>query len=415
MAEIAAGNAATRAGGSGSSELPQPTIPYARHEIDAGDIDAVLGALRGERLTQGVEPERFERALCDRLGAANAVAVSSGTAALHVALAAFGVRPGDEVIVPTLTFAATANAVRLCGADPVFADVDPVTLTLDPADLARRVTPRTRGAIPVHFAGHPADVAEIRAVLPEGAFVLEDACHALGASRDGRPAGTLGEAACFSFHPAKHVTTGEGGAVTTGSPVVAERCRRLREHGIERDPARFEGLDLPPALRAEEVGGWVYELHALSPNYRMPDLNAALGRSQLQRLPGFLARRRALADAYTEALSDLEGVTLPVELPGARSAWHLFALRIEPDRFRGGRAALHRRLHARGIGVQVHYVPVHLHPYYRRTAGTRFGDLPVAERAYLGLLSLPLFSSMADSDLMRVVETLRDELRRARR
>lgn len=415
MDEAATGSAATRASAHDRRDQALPAIPYARHEIDASDVDAVVSALRAERLTQGPEPERLERALCDRTGAAHAVVVSSGTAALHVALAAFGIRPGDEVIVPTLTFAATANAVRFCGADPVFADVDPVTLTLDPADVARRITPRTRGAVPVHFAGHPADVLAVRAALPDGAFVVEDACHALGASRDGRAAGTLGEAACFSFHPAKHVTTGEGGAVTTSSPVVAERCRRLREHGIERDPARFEGLDLPSELSAEEQGGWVYELHALSPNYRMPDLNAALGRSQLARLPGFLARRRALADAYTDALSDIVGVTLPREAAGVRSAWHLYALQIDPAAFRGGRAALYRRLHARGIGVQVHYVPVHLHPFYRRTAGTRFGDLPVSEAAYLGLLSLPLFSSMRDEDFARVVETMRDELRRARR
>lgn len=399
----------------GTRPPDEPELPYARHTIDPDDVHAVAQALRSERLTQGPEVPRFEAELARVVGAREAIAVSSGTAALHVALAALGVGPGDEVIVPPLTFAATANAVLLCGARPVFADVAADTGNLDPASVAARIGRATRGAIAVHFAGHPADVDALSAALGSGRFLLEDACHALGAFVGERAAGTLGDAACFSFHPAKLVTTGEGGAITTASDRLAARARLLREHGIERRPERFEGLGLPPALQDEERGAWVYEQHALAPNYRLCDVAAALGRSQLAKQAAFLARRRAIAEAFAKAFADEDLLECPHERPGVRSAWHLFAVRLHAEALRGGRAALFAALRARGIGVQVHYVPVHLHPYYRRSLGTRFGDLPVAEDAYLRLLSLPLFPAMQDADVERVVETVRSELRRLRR
>jgi dTDP-4-amino-4,6-dideoxygalactose transaminase len=378
-------------------------------------VRAVVAALQSPQLTQGPEVERVEAALARRVGAAHAVAVSSGTAALEVALGALAVGPGDEVLVPPLTFLATANAVLRRGAVPIFTDVERETLCLDPRAVAARLSSRTRGAIAVHFAGHPADVDALRDALGPGRFVLEDACHALGARLRGRPAGALGDAACFSFHPAKHVTTGEGGAVTTGSAPLARLARSLRQHGVEREAERFVGLGLPPALADEERGAWVYEMQRLGQNARLSDFAAALGTSQLERLELFLERRRALVAAYTEALRDEPALELPRESEGARSAWHLYPIRVRRDALRGGRAALFAGLRQRGIGVQVHYVPVHLQPFYRGRRGTRWGDLPVAEAEYLRLLSLPLFAAMDEGDVARVVDALRAELARLRR
>jgi len=395
---------------------PQPvSIPYARHRIEAEDRAAVDRVLAGAPVAQGPEVPAFEAELARATGTRDAVVVSSGTSALVVALGALGVGPGDEVIVPPLTFVATVNAVWMLGATPRFADVDPETLNLDPAAVARAVGPRTRGAIAVHYAGHPADVDAIRAALGPGRFVLEDACHALGAESHGRPAGSLGVAACFSFHPAKAITTGEGGAVTSSDRALVRAARRLRDHGLARDPDDFVGLGLPAELAPEERGGWVYEQHALGSNHRLSEPAAALGRSQLARLPDLIARRRAWADRYTKALGDLDALRLPGERPGVRSAWHLYPVRIVPGVLRGGRAGLFAALRAHGIGVQVHYVPVHLQPFHRARLGTRFGDFPAAEAAYLGLLSLPLHPWLSDAEFERVVETVRDEVRRSRR
>jgi perosamine synthetase len=392
-----------------------PSIPYAAHEVSGEDERAVLAALRSDRLAQGPETGRFEEELARAVGAPFAVAASSGTAALHLALAALGVGPGDEVLVPPLSFVATANAVLFCGATPVFADVESERLTLSPAEVAKRIGPRTRGAIAMHYGGHPADADALREALGPGRFLLEDACHALGASLRGRAAGTLGDAACFSFHPAKLITTGEGGAVTTASAELAHRVRRLREHGIEREAARFRGLGLPPELADEERGPWMYEMHDFGPNYRMPELSAALGRSQLARRESFLARRRALAAAYREALAHLEELELPGESIGSRSAWHLYPVRLRRELSSRSRAELFAGLRRRGIGVQVHYIPIHLQPCYRARLGTGFGDCPVAEREYLRLLSLPLFPALAEAELARVARALHEELRGARR
>ena len=392
-----------------------PSIPYARHHVGAADCAAVLRALASPALAQGPEAEAFGAELARAVGVAHGVAVASGTSALAVALGALGVGAGDEVIVPPLTFVATANAVLACGARPRFADVEPDTLNLDPAAVARAVTPRTRGAIAVHYAGHPAEVAAIADALGPGRFVLEDACHALGASVGARAAGALGHAACFSFHPAKAIATGEGGAVVSDDPTFAAAARRLRDHGLERDRARHRGLGLPPEADAEQRGDWVYELHALGANHRLAEPAAALGRSQLVRLAARVARRRALAERYAKALAGEDALVLPAERPGVRSAWHLYPVRVRPGALRGGRAALFAALRARGIGVQVHYVPVHLQPLYRERFGTAWGDCPVAEQAYLGLLSLPLHPWLGDADLDRVLDALRGELRRLRR
>ncbi len=383
-------------------------LPYTRHTLEPEDSQALIDALESGCITQGPIVQDFEARVAAIVGVGHAVATSSGTTALETALAALGVGPGAEVVVPTLTFVATANAVRARGATPVFADVDPQTLNLSAETLAPHVNERTVGAIPVHFAGHPADVPALREVLGTERFLLEDAAHAFGAELADRPAGSLGDAACFSFHPAKLVTTAEGGAVATNSSFLGRRARMFREHGLVRDPALFEGLDVPEDLAEDGLGPWVYEQQSCGSNHRMNELQAALGRSQLTRTGRLLERRRALAGAYDAALAGLDEVEPPAERDGARSAWHLYVIRLRPGSI--GRGALYRRMREAKIGVQVHYVPVHLQPYHRHELGTAWGDYPVAEDAYLRMLSLPLFPGMGEDDTYRVVDALRQAL-----
>lgn len=385
-------------------------IPYCQHQVQDADREAVGRVLDSPRLTQGPTVERFEAALAMSTGCRRAVAVSSGTSALQLALQALGVGPGDEVLVPALTFLATANAVLTVGARPIFVDVRAETLSLDPEDLARKLSTRTVGAILVHYAGHPAQAQDCRNVLGPDRFLIEDACHALGAEEQGRLVGSLGDAACFSFHPAKHITTGEGGAITTQRDDLADHCQRLREHGVEREADRWIGLGLPRELQAEARGGWVYEMHDLAANHRLSDLAAALGESQLERLAAILDERRRLVAIYDAAFEKDERIERLAERPGTRSAWHLYPIRLAIESIQGGRAAVHRALHAAGIGVQVHYVPIHLQPFYRTRFGTRFGDLPETEHAYLRLLSLPLFPGLSASAQGRVVDVLQSTL-----
>ncbi len=386
---------------------PKESIPYTRHTLTQADEEAVLAALRSGRIAQGPVAADFEARLAKRVGVPHAVCVSNGTVALELALTALGVGPGDEVIVPTLTFLATANAVRSVGAKPVFADVEADTLNLDPESVRRLLSPQCVGAIPVHFAGHPADMTRLRQVVGPDRFLLEDAAHALGAELGERAVGSLGDAACFSFHPAKLITSGEGGAVVTQSARLDQRLRDLREHGMIRDPARFLGLGFPAELRAEAEGPWVYEQHRLGTNTRIPEPAAALVRNQLERMQALLKRRTELAEAYRDALQGLSGLELPAEREGTRSAWHLYRIRLQKGRAPIGRRRLYEFLHDRGIEAQVHYIPVHLQPYYRNELRTAYGDFPVAEAAYLESLSLPLFPDMTEEHTYRVVDAIR--------
>jgi UDP-4-amino-4,6-dideoxy-N-acetyl-beta-L-altrosamine transaminase len=368
----------------------KPLLPYARQWIGPEDVRAVAEALRSDRLTQGPRVERFERAFARTVGARHAVAVSSGTAGLHAACRAAGLGPGDEAIVPAITFVATANAVRYTGAVPKLCDVDPETATLDVASAERLVGPRTRAILPVDYAGHPCDLQAVRRLARRhGLWVIEDAAHALGARYRGRPVGALSDLTVFSFHPVKHITTGEGGMVTTDSAVLAERMRRFRHHGI-----------IP---RPDRGGPWDYEVRELGCNYRLTDLQCALGASQLRKLGAFVRARRRLAALYRRRLAGLQGVALPVERPWARHSYHLFPIRLKADRRR-----VFEVLRRRRIGVQVHYIPLHHHPLYREPA-RRF---PGAERFYRSVLSLPLFPEMRRSDVERVVDALRGALRR---
>jgi perosamine synthetase len=379
-------------------ELPRRTtpLPYGRQWIDEDDIEAVVAVLRSDWLTTGPNVEEFERAFAARTGAAEAVAVSSGTAALHLAVAALGIGPGDEVIVPSLTFAASANCVVYCGATPVFADVDPETLLLDVADAECRITPRTRAILAVDYAGQPCDYAALRALSAAyGLALIADACHSLGASDRGRPVGSLADLSCFSLHPVKHITTGEGGAVTTNGSDLARRLRMLRNHGIGTDHRE----------RAE-IGAWFYEMTELGFNYRLTDFQCALGLSQLRKLTGWIELRQELAAHYDEAFAAVDGIAPLALRSGASHAYHLYVVQVanRDEAFAG--------LRERGIGVNVHYVPVHLHPFYRERFGTGPGLCPVAESAYERILSLPLFPQLGADDAAFVVAALRAEVSR---
>jgi perosamine synthetase len=372
-------------------------LPYGRQWIDEDDVGAVAEVLRSDWLTTGPKVEEFERALAEHVGARHAVAVSSGTAALHAVMFALGIGSGHEVIVPAMTFAASANCVVYQGGSPVFCDVREDTLLLDPALVERKITPQTKAILAVDYAGQPCDYDELKGIAGRhGIALVADACHALGATYRERNVGALADMSAFSFHPVKHMTTGEGGMVTTDDAELAGRMRRFRNHGIESDHRQ----------RAER-GTWYYEMTELGYNYRMTDFQCALGLSQLGKLPGWIERRREIAARYDEQLADLPGVEPLAVRTDRAHAYHLYVVRLDPGRLGVDRAAVFARLRESGIGVNVHYVPAHLHPFYRERFGTGPGLCPVAEAAYERILSLPVFPQMTDSDVERVVAELK--------
>lgn len=384
----------------GAEPVRQALLPYGRHEIEEEDIRRVVAVLRSGWITTGPEVGAFEDAFANYVGAEHAVSFSSGTAALHGAVFAAGLGPGDRLITTPLTFCATANCVLYQGAEPVFADVRADTLTLDPDRVRTRLDERTKAVLPVDYAGHPADLDAFLEIADRaGLVVIEDACHAPGAEYRGRRVGSVSHMTAFSFHPVKHITTGEGGMVTTNDPYLARRLRSFRNHGIDID-----------AREQQTAGDWYYEMTELGYNYRLSDIACALGRSQLGRLDAGLARRRKIADDYRSALGDLRGLVLPVEGPDVRSAWHLYPVRVDPDAFRADRNEIFRALRAENIGVNVHYIPVHLHPYYRRRFGHERGTCRLAEEAFDRLITLPLFASMSDADAEDVVVAVRKVL-----
>ena len=369
-------------------------LPYGRQSIVEADVEAVAEVLRGDWLTTGPAVERFESDLAARTGGVPAVAVTSGTAALHVAYAAAGVGPGDEVVCTPMTFVATAAAAALHGATVVFADVSPETGNLEVDAVKAAITPRTRVVAAVDFAGHPAALDELSTVAHEaGALLLEDAAHSIGGSWRGRPVGSLADLTTFSFFPTKNLTTAEGGAVSCLDPELLRRAREFRNHGLVRDRDR---------QRFGDEGGWHQEVHAFGLNYRLPDVLCALGSSQLARLSWFVARRAGLHARYDAGLSDVDGVATPVTLPGAEPAWHLYPLRVRDGR----RRELYEFLRGRGIGVQVNYIPVYWHPVFA-DLGYQRGLCPGAERFYAEELSLPLWPDLSEADVDRVVDEIR--------
>lgn len=363
-------------------------LPYGRQIIDDADIQAVVDVLRSDWLTTGPAVERFEADVCAYTGASHGVAVANGTAALHAAMFALGIGKGDEVIVTPLTFAASANCILYQGGTPVFADVDADTLLLDPAAVEAAITPRTRAIIAVDYAGQPCDWDSLRAIADRHRLALvADGCHALGAAYKGRNVGTLADITVFSFHPVKHITTGEGGMAMTSDAALATRMRAFRGHGITTT-----------ASQREKSGAWFYEMTELGYNYRITDFQCALGSSQLKKLDSWIEKRNLLAQAYDAALAG-SAVRPLARRDDIHHAYHLYVVRT-PER-----DATFKHLRAQGIGVNVHYVPIHLHPYYQNL-GYKKGLCPVAEAAYENILTLPLWPGMDAVAVNHVRETI---------
>ncbi|HTC48078.1 MAG TPA: UDP-4-amino-4,6-dideoxy-N-acetyl-beta-L-altrosamine transaminase [Candidatus Aquilonibacter sp.] len=377
----------------GGMPVRKTLLPYGRQSIGEDDIQFVVEVLRSDWLTTGPKVAEFEEALASWVGAKYAVSFSSGTAALHGAAFAAGLKQGDEAITSPMTFAATANCLLYQGATPVFADVSADTLNLNSEEAGKRITPRTRAILPVAYAGHPAEMKAIRELASaHGLIVIEDACHALGAEYRGCHTGNIADMTVFSFHPVKHLTTGEGGMVTTDRVDFAESLRQFRNHGITSD-----------ARRRQAEGQWHYEMAVLGFNYRLTDIACALGLSQLNKLDENLSRRRAIAARYQTVFHDLEGVIAPAVRDDVNPAWHLYPIRLNLEKLTADRGRIFHALRAENIGVNVHYIPVHLHPYYRERFGYKGGEYPIAENAYERLISLPMFHGMKDEDVEDVI------------
>lgn len=372
-------------------------IPYGSQWIDDDDVKAVAKVLKGELITQGPVAEEFERKICELTGAKYCVCLANGTAALHLAVMALELEKGTEGITSTNTFVASSNAFVYSGLRPVLADIDPRTFNVFPEDLEKRITKKTRVVIPVHFAGQPCETAKIRRLVGKKVHIIEDAAHAIGSKyEDGTPVGACkhSDMTVFSFHPVKTITSGEGGAITTNSKALHDRLKVMRISGVVRDVPN-------------KPGPWYYEVQRLGFNYRLTDIHCALGINQLKKLGAFMKRRREIVDRYNRELAGLPVLTLPYERPGVSSAFHLYATLIDFKRLGKSRKEVMEELVKERIGTQVHYIPVHLQPYYRKEFGYRKGDLPNSEAYYEKALSLPLYPRMTDEEVSHVIKHVR--------
>jgi len=374
-------------------------VPFHRAAVGEAEVQAVSEVIRSGWLTMGPKTFEFEEQFAKYVGARDAIAVSTGTAALHLALEAAGVCAGDEVLLPTTTFTATAEAVTYLGARPVLVDVDPVTMNLAPEDAARRITPRTKAIIPVHLGGQACDMDEVQTLARAHHLrVIEDAAHALPSEYRGKRIGQISEFTCFSFYATKTLTTGEGGMVTTESPTAAARIRLMRLHGIERDAwKRYRG-----------DGSWRYEVHEAGFKYNLTDLQAAIGLVQLAKCDAMRQARQRIAQRYSDALFSLKELLLPEIRSDRSTSWHLYVLRLRPNRLRVDRDVFIRALRARGVSCSVHFIPLHLQPYYQRAYGYKAGDFPNAEQQYCSCLSLPIFPGMTEQEIEHVIRAVKE-------
>lgn len=380
----------------GGAPVRDTVLPYGRQSIDDEDRSAVDAVLRGDWLTTGPYVKAFEDCIATFSGAKHGVAVSTGTAALHAALHSLAIAPGDEVIVPAISFVATSNCVLYMGATPVFADLQRDTLNVCPDEILKKITPRTKAIVAVDFAGHPCDHDAIRDIARKhNLAVVSDAAHSLGATYKGRKVGTLQDLTALSFHPVKHITTGEGGMVLTDDSAIDNRLRSFRHHGID--------LDLHTRHREQS---WAYDVVTLGYNYRIPDINCALGIAQMQKLPLWLERRKEIAATYARALGDLDTIEIPTERSGCSSAWHLYVVRLNLEKLSVGRKEFFSAMRAERIGVNVHYIPIPWMSYYQ-SLGYRRGEWKVAEMEYERTLSLPIFPAMTGQDVDDVVTAIR--------
>jgi len=374
-------------------------VPFHRADLGEDEVNAVAEVIRSGWLTMGAKTFEFERRFADYIGASHAVAVSSCTAALHLALEAVGVRRGDEVLVPTTTFTATAEVVTYLGATPVFVDIDPYTLNIDPLDIERKITSRSKAIIPVHFAGTPCDMAEILEIAAQHKLhVVEDAAHALPAEYKGRRIGTISELTAFSFYATKTITTGEGGMITTESQEYAPRLQVMRLHGIARDAWK----------RYSAEGSWFYEVLEAGFKYNLTDLQAALGVVQLAKCDAMNRNRERVAQRYTSAFQSLEALDVPGKSSDRTTSWHLYVLRLRLERLRIDRNKFIQELADRGVSASVHFIPLHLQPVYQRDYQYKPGDLPVAEREYQRSLSLPIYPAMGSEEVEHVIWAVSD-------
>lgn len=369
-------------------------IPYGRQSIEEDDIQAVVEALQADFLTTGPRIEEFEQKFAEYVGVKYAVAVSNGTAALHLACLAAGIKEGDEVITSPITFVASANCVLYCGAKPVFADIDQLTYNIDPADIRRKITDKTKAIVAVHFTGQPCQMDEIQALAEEyNLLVIEDAAHALGAEYKGKRIGSISNMTTFSFHPVKHITTCEGGMVTTGDKSLYERLNLFRSHGITRDSELLINND----------GPWYYEQQELGYNYRITDVQCALGLSQLKKLDRFIERRKEIADKYNKAFEGLEGVIIPGQAEHCLNSWHLYVIQVTIK----SRKTVVEGLHDKKIGVNVHYIPVYRQPFYQKNG---YADIICinSELLYGNMISLPMYAGLSDEEQEYVINQIKE-------
>lgn len=377
-------------------------LPYGKQWIEEDDIQAVVDTLRGDFLTTGPAVDEFERAIAQYVGARYAVSFSNGTAALHGACFAAGIEEGDEVITTPMTFAASANCVLYQNGTPVFADIDPRTYNLDPVAVERAITPRTKAIIPVHFTGQPAAMQEIHRIANEhGLVVIEDAAHALGATYQGKRIGALSDMTMFSFHPVKHITSGEGGIITTNDETYYQKLLQFRTHGITKHANQL----------MDRHGPWYYEMQFLGFNYRMTDIQAVLGTSQLKKIERFIELRKQYVALYEQAFRDLSELTTPYQDGVGESSWHLYIIRLNQNKLKVSRKEIFEALLNENIGVNVHYIPVHWMPYYQELGYSK-GICPHAEALYEDIITLPLFPAMTEHDVYDVIDAVKKVLTR---
>lgn len=381
----------------GGKPVRDTYLAYGKQSIDEKDIQSVVDVLKGDYLTTGPSVSKFEKKVADYVGAKYAVAVSNGTAALHMACFAAGIKEGDEVIVPAITFAASSNCVLYCGGTPVFVDIDPNTYNIDLNQVEAKITSKTKAIIPVDFSGQAVNMDGLRIIAEKyGLTIIEDAAHALGSEYKGKKVGSLAHMTEFSFHPVKPVTTAEGGVVVTNDENFYKKMILFRTHGITRD------LE----LLMHQEGPWYYEQHELGYNYRLTDVQAALGTSQMDKLDNFINRRREIVKQYNEAFKEIEEVITPYEDEYSNSGWHIYVIKLKLENLKCTRKEIFEALQAENIGVNVHYLPVYLHPYYQKL-GYKKGICPVTEDLYERMITLPLFPRMVSKDVEDVIEAVK--------
>ncbi|GIN64066.1 spore coat protein [Robertmurraya siralis] len=370
-------------------------LPYGRQLIDQLDVQAVIDVLKSDYLTTGPSISKFEEALAEYVGAKYAVSFSSGTAALHGACFAAGINEGDEVITSPMTFAASSNCILYQNGKPIFADIDNKTYNISPREIEKNITSRTKAIIPVDFTGQPADLDAIKDIATKhNLVVIEDAAHALGAKYKGQFVGSISDMTMFSFHPVKHITSGEGGAITTNNKEYYDKLIQFRSHGITREIAQ------------NRLEPWYYEMQFLGYNYRMTDIQAALGYSQLEKLDVFIQLRKKYVEIYNKELKNINEISIPIEMNEVDSSWHLYIIRLNLSKLSSSRRKIYTELQKLNIGVNVHYIPVYWHPYYQQL-GYKKGICPIAEQVYEEFITLPLFPAMTEKDVYDVIDAVK--------